>query len=80
MDAFHRLGGRVTKAVRSADVFVVQAGPVKETTKLVAAVALGKDIATESWVIESGRKGRFLDLREFLPKDDKREREWQLDL
>ena len=59
---------------------ILSSGALKKTTKFVSAVALGKDVVDERWLVESHRKSAPLDLQAFVPKDAEHEREWGFDL
>ncbi|KAL2403961.1 hypothetical protein ABEF95_004601 [Exophiala dermatitidis] len=80
MRSFASLGARVTSSISDATVLVVGAGPLKKTGKLIMAVALGLDVVTEQWIIESVDKGRLINVRKFLPDDPTREQQWDFNL
>ena len=50
---------------------------LKKTSKLILAVLLGKDIITDSWVIDSVKGGNdLLSILGYVPRDPKKEAEW----
>jgi hypothetical protein len=80
MESFRSFGGSVTKSIRKADVLCVSSGALKKTTNFVTAVALGKYVVDERWLVESHRKHTLLDPEAFIPQDTEHEREWDFNL
>jgi hypothetical protein len=80
MESFRSFGGSVTKSIMKADILCVSGGALKKTTKFVTAIALGKYVIDERWLVESHRKQTLLDPEAFIPKDAEHEREWDFDL
>lgn len=79
METFSELGGEVVEDISDADILCTTT-PLKKTSNLVLAVALGKAIVTEDWIIECQRRQAFPDPGSFVPKDVGREREWKFSL
>ena len=80
MESFRSFGGSVVKSIDKADILCVSSGALKKTTKFISAVASGKNVVDERWLVESHRKGVLLDQDAFVPKDTEHEREWGFDL
>ena len=80
MESFRSFGGSVTKCISKADILCVSSGALKKTTKFITAVALGKDVVDDRWLVESHRKSALLNAEAFVPKDADHEREWGFDL
>jgi hypothetical protein len=80
MESFRSFGGSVTKSIMKADILCVSGGALKKTTKFVTAIALGKYVVDERWLVESHRKQTLLDPEAFIPKDAEHEREWDFNL
>ncbi|EXJ77248.1 hypothetical protein A1O3_10406 [Capronia epimyces CBS 606.96] len=80
MRSFASLGGRVTTSINKATILVVGDGPLKKTGKLIMAVSIGLDVATEQWIVETVNKGQTQNIRQFLPKDPSREQQWGFNL
>ena len=51
-------------------------GELKKSEALLVAIAMGADIVTENWIIDTHRKERFPDPSKYLPTDKKHEKEW----
>ena len=49
---------------------------LKRTSKLVLAIALGKDVISDAWIISSYHQKRLLDPFDYFAKDGIREMEW----
>ena len=63
-----------------APILCVSSGSPKKTPKFVIAVALGKEIVTEQWLVQCHCESMLLDHTQFISKDEEREREWNFDL
>ncbi|KAI4229252.1 MAG: hypothetical protein L6R36_001000 [Xanthoria steineri] len=64
------------KNVKDCDVLCTGKGELKRTSKLLLAVLTGKEVVTDQWIIQSAEQNQLLDTAEFLPEDQKREKEW----
>ena len=53
---------------------------LKKTSKLIMAILLGKDLVSDTWVIDSSKHGELLDSTSYFPHDAEREAEWGLNL
>ncbi len=53
---------------------------LKKSAKFISAVLLGKDIVTDSWVVDSAKQGKLQDIASYFPKDPERESEWDFNL
>lgn len=62
------------------DILCTSKGELKKTAKLLLAVALGKQIVNDSWVIDSSRAGHLLAYEDYLPHDPIREADWEFKL
>lgn len=80
MRTFRKLGGKVTEAILEATMLCVPKGPLKKTSKLVMAVALGLEIVTEDWLGEAHRRGEFPGPQSYLPSEKSSEQEWGISL
>lgn len=80
MATFERLGGRVTRSINEASILCIGEGPLRKTGKLIMAVAMGIDIVTERWIIDTHRFECFPRPGEYLPIDGSRERQWNFSL
>lgn len=80
MHFFSRAGGTVVENVKDANFFCVGSRGLKKTAKFILAVALGRRIVTEKWLVDSATKGQFLDPWAYVPKDAAREQEWGFSL
>lgn len=69
---------RVKKVQSVHDCTILCVGKeLKKTSKLILAVLLGKDIVTDSWVIDSIKGGDdLLSVVAYVPQDPKKEAEW----
>ncbi|MCJ1366730.1 hypothetical protein MMC16_005860 [Acarospora aff. strigata] len=71
----HR-GGRKVTAVDDCTMLCVGPGELKKTSKLLLAVASGKDIVRDKWLVDSAKQGRLLDPTPYWAEDPGREDEW----
>lgn len=71
-----RQGGRQVETVKECNILCVGPGELKKTSKLLLAVASGKDIVRDKWLVDSARQRRLIDLRPYLAEDSDREAEW----
>ena len=70
-------GIRQVKNVAEADILCVGKNTeLKRTHNLISAVASGKRVITDSWVIDSVKQDELLDLEDYEAKDPCREAEW----
>ena len=70
-------GIRQVKNVAEADILCVGKNTeLKRTHNLISAVASGKRVITDSWVIDSAKQDELLDLKDYEAKDPRREAEW----
>ncbi|EXJ83115.1 hypothetical protein A1O1_06734 [Capronia coronata CBS 617.96] len=76
MRSFISIGGHITTSINKATVLVIGDGPLKKTGKFIMAVAMGLQVVTKQWILTSIEKRQFQDIREFIPNDPSREREW----
>ena len=69
-DFFAKQNGTVVKESTSTyfDVLVVGGGELKRTIKLLLAIALGKPVVTDSWLVHSQKTGRLLPTQGYQPK------------
>ena len=75
------MGVKKVTSVTACDAFCVGSGKeLKRTSNLVMAVASGKRVITDKWVIDSKKKGRLLDTTIYVAKDPPRERQWGISL
>ena len=80
MKSFARLGGKTTVTINKATVLCLPKGPVKRTSKLLMAVALGIDIVTEDWLADIHRLEVLPATGQYLPTDTSAEQEWNISL
>jgi hypothetical protein len=59
---------------------VCRSRKLRKTGKLLLAVALGKDVIKDKWLIDSARQGRLLPPTSYLAEDPDRETEWGVKL
>lgn len=59
---------------------VVGPGELKRTPKLIVAVALGKWVVEDQWLIDSKEIGYLLDPDAYIPHDPVREKAWSFSL
>ncbi|KAL9101060.1 MAG: hypothetical protein Q9163_003634 [Psora crenata] len=76
----NRQGVRIVDCIKNCNVLCVSKGNLKKTSKLIMAVLLGKQIATDDWVTDSAKAGRLLDVQRYLVRDHKKEAEWGIRL
>ena len=76
MAFFTRQGGKQVKAVKDCTILCVGPGELKKTGKLLLAVASGKDIVRDKWLIDSSKCRRLLDPKPYFAEDQERELEW----
>ena len=70
-------GIRQVKNVAEADILCVGKNTeLKRTHNLISAVASGKRVITDNWVIDSAKQDELLDLKDYEAKDPRREAEW----
>ena len=70
-------GIRQVKNVAEADILCVgKNAELKRTHNLISAVASGKRVITDNWVIDSAKQDELLDLKDYEAKDPRREAEW----
>lgn len=70
-------GIRQIKDVADADILCVGKGAeLKRTSNLITAVACGKHIVTDNWVVDSAKQGKLLDAKDYEAADPEREQEW----
>lgn len=70
-------GVRTVKSVVDCTILCVGKGKeLKRTSKLILAVASGKEIVTDDWITQSATKGSLLDFKDYLVNDAEREFEW----
>ncbi len=70
-------GIRQVKDVADANVLCVgKDAELKRTSNLITAVACGKHVVTDKWVIDSAKQGKLLDLNDYEAEDPEREQEW----
>ena len=77
MQSFGSFGGKIAKEFERANILCIGKPPLKKTLKFVLSIALGKDIVTEDWLVQSHKKKGLLDVEDFLPADTTREDEWE---
>lgn len=75
-------GGKKLDSVTAPNVnyLVVGTGALKRTSKLTLAVALGKTVVTDKWLLECKDSNQILDPALYLPSDPHAEAEWKVDL
>lgn len=61
------------------DILVVGAGKMQRTFKLLLAVALGKPVVSEKWILDSQLQGSIQNPGQYLKRDTEREKEWGFD-
>jgi len=70
-------GIRQVKDVADADILCVgKDAELKRTSNLITAVACGKHIVTDTWVVDSANQGKLLDPKDYGAEDPEREEEW----
>ncbi|KIW86975.1 uncharacterized protein Z519_12440 [Cladophialophora bantiana CBS 173.52] len=74
MDTFERLGGKVGTPINNAAILCIPEGTLKKAGEFIMVVAMGMDIVTERWFVDTHRLERFPPLEEYLPLDRSRER------
>ncbi|KAI9880514.1 MAG: hypothetical protein M1830_002554 [Pleopsidium flavum] len=80
MGFLNRQGGRKVDAVKDCTFLCVGPGELRKTGKLLLAVASGKDVVKDRWLIDSARQGRLLVPTLYLAEDPDREVEWGVKL
>lgn len=80
MSFLHRHGGRKVNAIKDCNFLCVGSGELRKTSKLLLAVAFGKDIVRDKWLIDSARKGHLLSPAFYVAEDAEREAEWGVKL
>lgn len=80
MGFLNHQGGRKVDAVKDCNILCVGPGELRKTGKLLLAVALGKDVIKDKWLIDSARQGRLLPPTSYLAEDPDRETEWGVKL
>lgn len=73
-------GVTAVEEMKDATMFCVGKGELKKTARLIKAIVSGKDIVTDSWVTDSVKKRRLLDVVGYIPSDKKHEKEWKFKL
>ncbi len=70
-------GIRQVEDVADADILCVgKDAELKRTSNLITAVACGKHIVTDNWVVDSAKQGKLLDAKDYEAEDPEREQEW----
>ena len=77
---FDQLGGTLATGVADAMVYCIADKPLVKTSGLILALALGKEIVTERWLVEMSKIGGFPDPKDYLPNDRTHEAEWNFNL
>ncbi|KAF1983174.1 hypothetical protein K402DRAFT_396882 [Aulographum hederae CBS 113979] len=67
---------RILEKVSDDTVLCVGKGELKKTSKLLIAFALGCPIVRDEWATKSWRAKKLVDIKGFLPKSPKMEKEW----
>jgi len=79
IETFLQLGGKIVQNIVDADVFCTTL-PLRKTSKFILAIALGKAVVTEEWIVECHRRKAFSNPGSFIPNDMVREQEWKFSL
>lgn len=76
------LSSKGVKKVKSVpDCTVLCVGKeLKKTSKVILAVLLGKDIVTDSWIIDSVKGNDLLSIVPYIARDAKKEADWGISL
>lgn len=71
----------VKKAKSVPDCTVLCVGKeLKKTSKVILAVLLGKDIVTDSWIVDSVKGNHLLSIVPYIARDAKKEADWGISL
>ena len=77
MEFLRKNGGSKVDKADTCDVFCVGKGkPLKKTGNFVLAVAQGKPVINDDWLVQSSKQRVLLDYNLYAAKDRVREKEW----
>lgn len=72
-------GVQIVQTVAECTVLCV-GKELKKSAKLISAVLLGKDLITDSWVVDSAKQAKLQNMVEYFPRDPEREAEWDVSM